>query len=77
MLAFSFGLLLVLTDTVVASFCGFVNHTLCVHISLRGDRSPCDISKEVLGTQQRKGPISLRVLCLWYSQPGLLTYETT
>lgn len=64
-------------DTAVASFCGFVNHTLCTLIGLRGDCCSCHVSKELFGTQQRKCPVSLRVLCLWYSQPGLLTYETT
>lgn len=68
---------LALMGTVVGSFCGFANHTPHVHIGLREEHSPCDISKEILGTQQRKDSVSLRVICLWYSQPGLLTYQTT
>lgn len=46
-------------------------------VGSRGDCSPCDISKELLGTQQRKVPKSPRVLWLWHLQPVLLTYETT
>lgn len=55
-LAFSFGLSLVLVDTIAAFFCGFVNHTLCIHISLKGDLSTRDISKRGLGDPAEKGP---------------------
>lgn len=48
---------LALMGTVVGSFCGFANHPPRVHIGLREECAPCDISKEILGTQQRKDSV--------------------